>query len=225
MARKSKKNKKIIICVLFSCVIIGLIDIFIKPTYFLKSIIKIILFLFIPIIITKKRDRKRLRKMFNPKQNNFFKSILLGLSLLILVLFSYFILRQYYDFSVIVPILEKSGINEQNFWLVSLHISLINSFLEEFFFRGYSFLLLKKSMKKIVAHLFSSIIFALYHIPIIYNWFSIPILVASIFILAVLGMLLNLLNEKSENIYNSWMSHMFVNFGINIVGLMLLGIL
>ena len=225
MARKSKKNKKIIICVLFSCVIIGLIDIFIKPTYFLKSIIKIILFLFIPIIITKKRDRKRLRKMFNPKQNNFFKSILLGLSLLILVLFSYFILRQYYDFSVIVPILEKSGINEQNFWLVSLHISLINSFLEEFFFRGYSFLLLKKSMKKIFAHLFSSIIFALYHIPIIYNWFSIPILIASIFILAVLGMLLNLLNEKSENIYNSWMSHMFVNFGINIVGLMLLGIL
>ena len=225
MARKSKKNKKIIICVLFSCVIIGLIDIFIKPTYFLKSIIKIILFLFIPIIITKKRDRKRLRKMFNPKQNNFFKSILLGLSLLILVLFSYFILRQYYDFSVIVPILEKSGINEQNFWLVSLHISLINSFLEEFFFRGYSFLLLKKSMKKVFVHLFSSIIFALYHIPIIYNWFSIPILIASIFILAVLGMLLNLLNEKNENIYNSWMSHMFVNFGINIVGLMLLGIL
>ena len=82
-----------------------------------------------------------------------------------------------------------------------------------------------KSMKKVFAHLFSSIIFALYHIPIIYNWFSIPILIASIFILAVLGMLLNLLNEKNENIYNSWMSHMFVNFGINIVGLMLLGIL
>ena len=191
----------------------------------MKSIIKIILFLIIPILITKKRDRQHLKKMLNPKQSNFFKSIFLGICLLILALFSYFILSQYYNFDVIVPILKKSGINENNFWLVSLHISLINSLLEEFFFRGYAFLLLKKSMKKIYTYIFSSVVFALYHVPIIYNWFNIPILFASIVILVIIGMLLNFLNEKSNNIYNSWMSHMFINFGINIIGLMLLGIL
>ena len=67
--------------------------------------------------------------------------------------------------------------------------------------------------------------FGLYHITIIYNWFSIPLLILAIIGLIVLGILLNILDDKSSNIYNSWMSHMFVNFGINTVGLILMGVL
>jgi hypothetical protein len=35
----------------------------------------------------------------------------------------------------------------------------------------------------------------------------------------------NILNEKSENIYASWLSHMFANFAINTIGFILFGII
>ena len=154
-----------------------------------------------------------------------FKSIFLGCGLLALVLFLYFLLQDVYDFNKIIPLLSETGINNSNFWIVCFHVSLVNSLVEEFFFRGYAFLLLKKSVKTVYAYLFSSLMFALYHITIIYKWFSFPIFIFSILSIMLLGFILNYLDEKNGNIYNSWMSHMFVNFGINTIGLMLMGML
>ena len=225
MGRRIKKSKKIILYVILACLIICALDIFMKPTYMIKSIIKVILFVIVPFMLVKKRDKSFLKKLIRPKREGFIKSILLGCSLLALVLFLYFLLQDVYDFSKVIPLLAESGINNSNFWLVCFHISLVNSLVEEFFFRGYAFLLLKKSIKTVYAYLFSSLMFALYHITIIYEWFSLPIFIFSILSIMLLGFVLNYLDEKNENIYNSWMSHMFVNFGINTIGLMLLGML
>ena len=225
MARRSKKSKKIILYTIIACVIICSIDIFIKPTYLIKSIIKTVLFFVIPFLLVKKRDKNQLKKMLRINKDGLIKSILLGVGLLALILFLYFLLNDSYDFKKIIPLLAESGINRDNFWLVCAHISLLNSLLEEFFFRGYAFLLLKRSIKPVYSYLFSSIMFALYHVTIIYNWFSIPIFIVSILSLVVLGFILNYLDEKNGNIYNSWMSHMFVNFAINTIGLILMGML
>lgn len=225
MGRRVKKSKKIILYVILACLIICALDVFMKPEYMVKSIIKLVIFFIIPFLLVKKRDKVFLKKIVKPKREGFFKSLLLGVGLLALVLFLYFLLQDVYDFNKIIPLLAESGINKSNFWLVCLHISLINSLVEEFFFRGYAFLLLKKSIKTSYAYLFSSLMFALYHITIIYKWFNAPIFIASILSLMLLGFVLNYLDEKNNNIYNSWMSHMFVNFGINTIGLMLMGML
>ena len=73
MARRIKKSKKIILYIVLSCLIVCLVDLFIKPTYLIKSIIKAILFFVIPFILLKKRDRRQLKKMITPNKNNFFK--------------------------------------------------------------------------------------------------------------------------------------------------------
>ena len=39
------------------------------------------------------------------------------------------------------------------------------------------------------------------------------------------GCIFNYLNELNDNIYSSWFVHMFANFAINTVGLILFGIL
>lgn len=225
MGRRVRKSKKIILYVILACLIICALDIFMKPEYMVKSIIKLVIFFIIPFLLVKSRDKSFLKKLIKPKREGFFKSVFLGVGLLALVLFLYFLLENVYDFNKIIPLLAESGINKSNFWLVCLHISLINSLVEEFFFRGYAFLLLKRSIKTSYAYLFSSLMFALYHITIIYKWFSVPIFIASILSLMLLGFVLNYLDEKGSNIYNSWMSHMFVNFGINTIGLMLMGML
>ena len=57
------------------------------------------------------------------------------------------------------------------------------------------------------------------------GWFSPIIYVLALIGLFLIGCFLNYLNEKCNNIYPSWLVHMFSNFGINTVGLILFDIL
>ena len=116
---------------------------------------------------------------------------------------------------------EKHGITGGNFIFVSLYISLANSFLEEFFFRGFAFLSLKSYIGRKLAYIFSPALFAFYHggmLAGMFFWWVYLVLLAGLF---VGGCIFNYLNEKSESIYTSWITHMFANFAINTVGFML----
>ena len=97
--------------------------------------------------------------------------------------------------------------------------------MEEFFFRGYAFIYLKKHTSKKVSYILSSLSFALYHIAMMITWFDIILLLLLICSLFVGGLIFDFLDDKSETIYNSWFVHMFANFAINTIGLILFGIL
>jgi membrane protease YdiL (CAAX protease family) len=117
------------------------------------------------------------------------------------------------------------GITADNFLYVSLYISLCNSFLEEFFFRGFGFMTLKKHTSQKIAYIFSSAVFAVYHIGMLFEMFNIGVLLLLMFGLIVGGCIFNFLNERNDNIYPSWFVHMFANFAINTVGFILFGII
>ena len=55
--------------------------------------------------------------------------------------------------------------------------------------------------------------------------FSIGVLCLLLLGLTAGGCIFNYLNELNDNIYPSWFVHMFANFGINTVGLILFGVL
>lgn len=57
------------------------------------------------------------------------------------------------------------------------------------------------------------------------TWFDIILLLLLICSLFVGGLIFDFLDDKSETIYNSWFVHMFANFAINTIGLILFGIL
>lgn len=117
------------------------------------------------------------------------------------------------------------GITAGNFLYVSLYISLVNSFLEEFFFRGYGFITLKKYTGRKFAYIFSSSIFAVYHVGMLLGMFHIGVLFLLLLGLMIGGCIFNCLNERNDTIYPSWFVHMFANFGINTVGFILFGVL
>ena len=117
------------------------------------------------------------------------------------------------------------GITADNFIYVSLYISLMNSFLEEFFFRGYGFITLKKYSNRLLAYVFSSSLFALYHVGMLIGMFNFGVLALLLLGLIVGGCIFNYLNESNDNIYPSWFVHMFANFAINTVGFILFGVL
>ncbi len=231
MKEKSRINHKtlyMIISVLICTVAMNFVDGVIQPHYFIKSIIKVCLFLIVPIIyfVINKEDREGLKRLFTPNGRDVLKALGIGALIYAFIIGGYFLLRNAVDFSGIVgKLTADTGVSADNFVFVALYISFINSFLEEIFFRGFAFISLKKFTSRRFAYIFSALAFAFYHAAMTAGYFNIGIFAVALFGLFVAGFIFNYLNEKSENIYTSWIAHMFANFAINTVGFILFGIL
>lgn len=147
--------------------------------------------------------------------------LLLGIGIYFIIVLSYLLIRTFVDLSGIKQSLENNlGINKSNFFLIAFYVSCINSFLEEWFFRGFAFTEFKKT-SRILAYLGSSISFAIYHIAIMDGMFGFGIFALVLLGLIIGGMIFNFLNERNENIYASWFCHAFANFGMNTIGFIL----
>lgn len=224
----NKKSVYIAASVLVFSILVDLIDAVIKPNYFVKIPIKLVFFLALPIIffVVNKREFGEFKRLFVFKRRGLVKSLLLGAAVYAVIMGAYFLLRNTIDFSKVTSSLtEGMGITADNFIFVSLYISLMNSFLEEFFFRGYGFITLKKYTSRKFAYIFSSCVFAVYHIGMLIGMFGVGALALLLFGLIAGGCIFNFLNEKHENIYSSWFVHMFANFAINTIGMILFGVL
>lgn len=223
----NKKSVYIMASVLVFSILVDLIDAVIKPNYFVKIPIKLLFFLALPMIffIVNKKEFGEFKKLFVFKKRGIVKSLLLGAAVYAVIMTAYFLLRDVIDFSKVTSSLTESmGITADNFIYVSLYISLMNSFLEEFFFRGYGFITLKKYTSRKFAYVFGSCVFAVYHIGMLIGMFGVGALALLLFGLIAGGCIFNFLNEKNENIYSSWFVHMFANFAINTIGMILFGV-
>ncbi len=225
---KTKLGKRalyIIISVIVSSVLMSLVDTLWQPTYFVKSFVKVILFMAVPLsyFILNKGEFKNFKKLFIFEKKMLLVSLSLGLGVFAVIIAAYLVCRNFYDFSVIAGNLTSgAGVTADNFIYVSIYISFVNSLLEEFFFRGFSFITLKKETSRGFAYIFSSLLFALYHTGMTSGWFSLPLFLLMLLGLFIGGTIFNYLNEKSENIYMSYLTHMCANFAINLIGMFLL---
>ncbi len=223
-----KRSLYIILSVIILSLAVTFVDAVIKPDYAPKVFIKVIFFLLIPLLyfIFNKDERTVLKKLFTPKSKPMIKALLIGISIYALIVGGYFVTRGFIDYSNVTDtLMQKHGITGKNFIYVSLYISLMNSFLEEFFFRGFGFIALKEHTSRKFAYAFSPVLFAVYHAGMLIGMFSWGVLALIFAALFVGGCIFNYLNETSENIYTSWASHMFANFAINTVGFILFDIL
>lgn len=222
------KNERLIIIgfVIFACLFMTLIDAVISPHYSIKSIIKFTLFLILPLIYALIDKRINYRNLFLIKRQHLLLALILGISVYGLIIGGYYSLRNLFDFSNITNNLQNNiGVNKNNFIYVSLYISFINSFLEEFFFRGFAFITIKKITTRKFAYIFSASVFALYHVAIISTWFNSVLMMLIIISLFIVGIIFNYLSELSKSLYLSWIIHCFANFAINTIGFILFGII
>ena len=219
-----KQTGWVIAITLAACTAMALVDGVWQPPYALKSAVKILLFLGLPLVLSLRMDGIAYRELFRPAQKGVLAALGLGVGLYALILGAYFLIGRFFDFSAIVGNLSaNAGVTRDNFLFVSLYISFVNSLLEEFFFRGFVFTNLKRHRTRRFAYLFSAAAFSLYHVAMMVGWFS-PLLFMLVMAgLMVGGMIFNYMNEKLETIYCSWLTHMFANFAINTIGFLLMG--
>ncbi len=217
-----KRNVQIGVIVVASCVILNIIDAVVMPGYIAKSLIKAVMFLSAPLIYARVNGGIDMKGLLKPDKSGLALATALGIGVYAVVLGAYFIFKDIFDFSALTTSLTKTtGVNKANFLWVAIYISFANSFLEEFFFRGFAFVKLKETASRKTAYCFSSFAFALYHIGMMTGWFGLPVVLISLVGLFAGGIIFNLLDESRGTIYLSWLVHMFANFATNTIGFIL----
>ncbi|MCR5067932.1 MAG: CPBP family intramembrane metalloprotease [Erysipelotrichaceae bacterium] len=197
---------------------------FIKPGYVIKSVIKLVCFsgaIILYSVISQKKaaDVIFLRPLSNPRPLIF--SVLFcffGMGLAFLIFRSQLDLANIRD-----NLMAKENLTKENCLYVFTYIIVVNSFLEEAFFRGFTAHLFEN--RKLSFSL-SAVLFALYHIGIVASWFNPLIFLVCIGGLALVGLFLQWLAESFGTLKASWIAHASANVAINIIGaLLIFGIL
>lgn len=222
------KRKQIILplLVLLACLAMGWIETVPQPPYVVKSALKWLVFggcvVFYAVLF---RDKGTFNSLRLPAWKDLRPVLILAALTLAVILGGYALLAPWLDLSAITGNLgAKEGITAATFPFVALYISLGNSFLEEFFFRGFAFLALRAAGHPRLAWGFSALAFALYHVTIMGSWFHPVLFVLLTAALAAAGLLFDLL-DRAGSIWPGWLVHMAANLAINTIGMRLFGIL
>ena len=221
----SIKKNVLAICalVLLGCAAMTLVDGVLRPPYAVKSAVKLALFLLAPLLYGYAAGKDGYRAL---QRRALLRVLALGFGVFALTLGAYFALRSVFDFSAVTALLGKNaGVTAENFLWVSLYISFVNSLLEEFFFRGFAFLVLRRYAGERFACVFSALSFALYHTAMMLGWFPPLLFLLALAGLTAGGVLFNLLDARAGTIFPSWAVHIFANLAINTVGFILFKIL
>ena len=222
------KKLYVILAIIIFSLAVTFIDAVVHPPYFSKIPIKILFFLALPMLFFAfwHEEWNEFKSLFRFQKKGLLISLLLGIAIFGVILGGYFVTHDFIDFSDVTSSLtEGMGITADNFIWVAIYISIMNSFLEEFFFRGFGFITLKKYVNVRFAYFFSPVLFAIYHVGMLVGMFHPAVLALLMFGLIVGGLIFNALNDKLGNIYPSWFVHMAANFAINTIGFILFDVL
>ncbi len=189
--------------------------------YWNNTLIKLMIFIpsIILIYILSNKDKKLINILKIGKIRK--SSIIFGFSSMLLIYIGFLITKRYIKYDEIIINLRNIVKSKMHFIYIGIYIALINSFLEEYLFRGILFIYLQEYINKKTAYIISSIFFAIYHISFIQSLANIKIIVFTIFSLCIVGYIFNIFNnikeEKNKNIYNSYIIHSLSNLSINLI--------
>lgn len=208
-------RKRMILVPALALTLLLVIEQVLEIPYFWKTIMKILIFLAVPLFLMKIIKFSFLRLKKTEKRSTIL-AFILGILVMITVLVSFFMLQNHINIETILSDLEsRVGITSAVFPFVAIYILLGNSFLEEFFFRGLLVDMYKESKLKWVL---PSFLFAIYHIAIFLPWFDWPILLTAVGGLFIGGLIFQWINEESGTIYPSWIIHICGDIGVLLIG-------
>ena len=215
--RNPKNITAICLSSFFAVLVILILDSF-TLNYWIKSVIKVTTWVAAMIIACKPKPMT----IFKPKlHKSFFITAGLAIVSLITVVFLTPIAISWLNLNQAQEHLTDIGV-AKDYFLVSAYIVLINSVLEEVFFRGMCTLKLEENSNRTFAVTYSSLLFATYHIPMMAQIFPVYLTVICFALLFFVGLIFTMLNNKTKNIYNAWIVHACTNVALQYCGYMLL---
>jgi len=217
----NKKLTFIIASAIISIALLYVSDQILTISYISKVVLKLFLFSIFPIIYILKTGDNVVKDSIKNKTKGKLLSLstVLGIVIFVIIIIAFNLLKQYIDVGQLVnEFEEKYKINKNNIVYYGLYITFINSLIEEFFFRGFIFLNIKKLKFKRLAYIMSSLAFAIYHIANFQNWFSIGMFLFVSIGLFIGGCIFNYLDDKQDTFLNSWFVHIAADLAIILIG-------
>lgn len=203
---------------LIACGLLALTDGFWQPGYWIRSAVKISLFGGAMGLFALVTGGPALPRGLYTRQS-LKGALLLGAGVFSVIWVAFLLCRSFIDFgTVAASLMTGQKVSAKNYLFVTLYITLINSGLEELFFRGFAFLGLRRRWGLRPAAIFSSLLFALYHVSIIGSWFSWWVFGLCMLGLFLGGLIFCALDAKGS-ILPSWLAHGAANLAINLIGL------
>jgi membrane protease YdiL (CAAX protease family) len=222
------KKKYVVFSSLLACIILYFVEQVLVVNYVVKTAIKVLFFILIPYLYMKLIKKQPFSKSINYKnieKHHLKLGFLFGILSFLIILIAYYVLRDIINLQGISEDLQnKSKITASSFIFVGFYITLGNSFIEEYFFRGFIFLNLYELKSKKFAYIYSSLLFGVYHIGIFKTWFNVKLVGLALIGLISIGFVFNYLDTKSKNFVNSWIVHILADSAIIIIGLKMFGI-
>ena len=203
-------------------ILMTLVEKVLAPSYAVKSLLKVLCFAgsILLYCVIFHEDVKNVIFLYRKKLPKLIYILMIGTYLFMIG--AYFLFKDKIDLSSIrESLFEKEGLSRDNFLFIFSYIILVNSFLEEAFFRGFILHIFRGKS----GSLFSAFLFSLYHIGIMSSWFHPLIFVICILGLMVAGLFLEEIKKRSGTLLGNWIVHGFANLAINTIAtFMILGL-
>lgn len=213
------------------------IDKYRKKIYWIRSGIKVIIFVGAALLILRKEVKIKSEKEVDitkkeviEEKANGIKELLkwpkkipklvyyiLGLGIILIIIVPQ-VADKFVNVNQIADTIHKKGMNKQNIIFVYSYIAIVNSFIEELMFRGIGYIELKKHIPEKYACSISAMLFAIYHIAIVNGAVNIWLTILSVIALYIAGVVLNKMDKKTDTIIPSYMVHSLSNWILNIIG-------
>ena len=211
-----------IICLILAVLVLifaFVVEIFIRPEYLIKCIIKISTFGG-AILLYSALSRKKFADIIDLKKPEKIGSLIGGIAFFFVGMIALFLIfRNQINLSGIKESLTaKEGFTRENCLYAFAYIIICNSFLEEAFFREF---LPGLFSKKWPGYIVSAFLFSAYHIGMFGNWFSIPILIIAVTGLVLVALFLQWINAHYKTVVANWLVHASANIAINSIGVLL----
>lgn len=168
-------------------------------------------FLIPPILYCRKHGVELRRDIlrFSNWRNGWWQSLGLGLSAIAVFWGAYALLGPYLvdEGKIVQKIDQQFGVTSTTVLLVAPFTVLINSLLEEFFYRGFAYGQLRNTHPRWAA-IVPAAVFATQHMLFIYHWVGFAANVLAAIALLVFALVLQELYRRTETIVSVWIMHM-----------------
>lgn len=201
-------------------------------SYWIGLVLRLFVHIILPIVVVQYIRKLSFGESFlvplHFKSSKFFKQIVffgcfLGGGLIVATTV---ILLRYINFDAIADNLTSNyGITAYTYPFVALAIVVVNSTMEEYFWRGFIFRGIYENATTQIGKKLSyltGILFAVHHTIIFQGWFNWWQWTLVTVFLAIVGIVFNHIYKKTGSIYATWAIHAFADLVLVVIGFILI---
>lgn len=153
-------------------------------------------------------------------------TLLWSVCVFVLIFAAAFSLKSFIDTEAIrTDFVSRMQLSRKSMIIAGIYTIFVNSFIEEYFFRGFIFQGIRNFERNKSAYFISSAAFAIYHVSIFEAWFNVWLMMLMLIGLFIGGLLFAYFVKKTGSILTSWMIHVSADLALVLFGFLVLNLL